>query len=279
MSFHLIRKDNAGMCSNISFVAVSLAYLEKTRGIRNLSFGIPLDLYHCRWDDLFDNLYEPNGTDNVETVDIGKLFELTVGSRRDFDTKTLAFQKQVLDKYLKPKSFICDRIDSLYLQYDIGNATCVYFRGTDIVSEYSLVPFESYLDKIPEGRLWIQSDEQRFINFMLERFPDRAFTIDGFTFSKDGVAIHMNNGKLTDAVEILTITYLMSKAKYIISSQSNVCWVAMMLRGHNEGFIPNFTPRIQSKRRKNSNKWIWVLVVLVIVILIIVAVFAPNRMS
>jgi hypothetical protein len=193
--------------------------------------------YKCEWNDLFEERAKEENEVEVDLINFFK-FKTPENYRPSYEPSLLSEWGKTLKRYAKPKQFIMDQIEKISNEYDIPNATCVYFRGTDMLDR-PRVAFSSYLEKIPpEGKLWIQSDEIDFIDFMMKRCPSRAFVINGFTFSKR--AIH-HDGRMNDAIEILVIIHLMAAAKILIANQSNVPWVALMLRETVDGYIPNFS--------------------------------------
>ncbi len=232
MAVVFTRRVTPGLTSSLNVVTVILNYQMLPHPV---IIDIPLHNYNCIWSDLFEDTV-PKDTPIIATFDADVLYyRVPADQRPSYEQSFLKSCRDIVLKYLRPRRYILNRVDSLAERYAIPEITCVYFRGTDMLDR-PRAALESYYNVIPsEGRLWIQSDERAFIDTMLAKYPDRAFTIDGFKFSD--TAIH-HQGQRSDAEEILVIVYLMARCKHLIANLSGVPWHALMLRGNTQNYTP-----------------------------------------
>jgi len=232
MAVVLTRRITPGLTSSLNVVTVILQVF-KFHLKHPIIVDIPLNNYACTWQDLFEDFISRD-TPIISTYDADTLYFQTPESLRPgYETNFLLECREIILKYLIPKKYILDRVEDISAKYCIPDVTCVYFRGTDMLDR-PRASLETYYTNIPPtGRLWIQSDEKAFVDVMLAKHPDRAFTIDGFKFSDR--AIH-HAGQRSDAEEVLIIVYLMVKCKYLIANISGVPWHALMLRGNTDNY-------------------------------------------
>lgn len=152
-----------------------------------------------------------------------------------------------IKKYFTPTKEIIKIIDSLQTNYQIDyENTCVlFYRGLNKVTETQLCPYEEYmkyvniiLEKNPNMRFFIQSDETEFITYISKQLLNNSFYMYNETrhinkcndtsldlHSKDNIEYYSKN--------FLAITLIMSKCKYIICGTGNCSLWIMFYRGNN----------------------------------------------
>lgn len=237
MVLHLHRPAGAGLTSTLNVLAVVLNHM---RPAEPAFLDIDVSNYGCRWFDLFDACPNaPSTPGGSPREDIVMLYDRAPGWQRPGYTKELLTELGVQVRlYMTPVQRIRDRVAALAEQYDIRNVTACYFRGTDMEDRprASISTYVAALaEHAPTGRLWIQSDEQAFVDELLRLYPDRAFAIAGFRFSQNSTPLH-SGARQSDAEEILTIVHLMSMTKHLIANISGVPWHALALRGSPENY-------------------------------------------
>lgn len=240
------RSDCAGIGSHILVCCVDLAFGNFTSDVK-INFNINLSNYNTSWYDLFEeNTYisqnktlitESKDIINIDIVNLYIKLNIPFHNRHDFDKNIPILLNKYYTKYFHIKQYIVDDIDRLFKKYDIANSTCVYFRGTDKYKESKRIEYDKYLQFIDSNisnKLWIQSDEIEFITYMKNKFPEKSFYIDEFNYSTSyTLPLHLSNTTTkNDAVEILIIMNLMSKAKKIIANISNVIHTALIIKGN-----------------------------------------------
>jgi hypothetical protein len=157
----------------------------------------------------------------------------------------------IVKKYFTPSEEIYSILHTMESKYnlDYNNLSVLFYRGNDKITETPLCCYEEYLsqarkiiDKNPNTKFIIQSDETEFINFMESHFTDSIVFYDEIR--------HMN--KCVSSVDIdmkenidffskcyLAITVIMSKCKYIVCGSGNCSIWIMFYRGNNFGVFQN----------------------------------------
>ena len=146
-----------------------------------------------------------------------------------------------IQRYFSPSEEIRSIIAAMETKYmlDYKNICVLFYRGNDKVTETQVPQYEDYvkrgkalLEKEPDLKFLVQSDETEFIDAMEAAFPmkcivfrdeirhiskslttvDKVFKDDNFRFSKF----------------YLAITYVMSKCNHVICGSGNCSiWIAL----------------------------------------------------
>ena len=103
-------------------------------------------------------------------------------------------------------------------------------------SEYN-THIKSVIEKNPNIKLLIQTDETEFLDYMKENYPDNMFyfkdEIRHLNKSKTLVENHFGNTEYFQ-MNFLAIVNIMSKCKYVVCNSSNVSLWAVLFREHNK---------------------------------------------
>lgn len=163
----------------------------------------------------------------------------------------------LIKKYFSPSNKIKEIIDNIEKKYNLDyNNTCVlFYRGNDKNTETKICQYEEYLkysdeilEKHPNTKFLIQSDETEFIEFMTKMYPDNSFyfkdEIRHIKKCNSTVDIEMQETNNLFSKYFLAITIIMSKCKYLIFGTGNCSMWIVFFRGHNNNTIQNF-----------KNKW------------------------
>ncbi len=160
---------------------------------------------------------------------------------------------QFIQRYFVPTMEIRNLILDMETRYkivDYENICLLFYRGNDKTIETNLCGYEEFIEKAhdvmekhPNIRFLIQSDETEFINRMSSEFPNSFYL-------KDDIR-HMN--KRVSSVDLaapqynyefskkfLAITIIMAKCKHIICNTGNCSLWIMLYRNHAENVYQNF---------------------------------------
>ena len=176
-----------------------------------------------------------------------------------------------IKKYFTPTDEIYDILRALEIKYDLNDYTnicCLFYRGNDKIFETQLPSYDDYLirarrilEKNPNVRFLIQSDETEFVNYIQSNFPNNSFHFKDETrnISKqlttvDQIAYYSNNNDQNYHYSkyFLAITLIMGKCNDVICISGNCSiWIAFF-RGNNT----NFQQFFEGQWLENSNNQI-----------------------
>ncbi|NQU81206.1 MAG: hypothetical protein HQ543_06775 [Bacteroidetes bacterium] len=149
-----------------------------------------------------------------------------------FDIKRIMFLRPFVTKHLKVKTTILNRLDSIANKYDFNfdNTIGVCHRGTDR-GETPHVEYARYLPVINKLlsanrklRIYIQSDEIEFVDFIRSRYPNSFHILDFQISSKTGSVVHKTNKKsgYEMGIDCVLMMLLLSKCNYLVKNFSNL---------------------------------------------------------
>ena len=140
-------------------------------------------------------------------------------------------------------------------KYDINydNICVLFYRGNDKITETSLCEYDEYikyaneiLEKNPDTRFFIQSDETEFIERMTSLYPNSFYFKDETRHMKkqnSTVDKLMRNNIDIFSKNYLAITMLMAKCKFIICGSGNCSIWIMFYRGNNKNVYQNLNSK------------------------------------
>lgn len=171
---------------------------------------------------------------------------------------------RIFKKYIKIKSHILDKVNS-YVDKNFNNEYTVgaFYRGTTARTgaEASLISYDEFSSKlsailkhkgiaVEKCKIFIESDEEGFIDHMQSRFPKILYRTDQVR-SKDGSPIHINPSAPYKLGEDTLINCLLfSKTNLIIKTQSNM----IELASHFNPTIPDIALNTMNTIRLCSNE-------------------------
>lgn len=216
------RNDGCGLCSSLFCVIVRLS-IDKP----DIMYA---DIYHpnykCHWSDIFDNPVSEGQKKHVVNSNPHEIYSNT--NKPQYSIEIIKKWHNAYKQYIRPKFLI----DNFLQQYPIKESIVVYFRGTDKCHEVRRVQYDEYLPHIPStGPIYVQSDEYKFVEFIMQKYPDRAYIIKEFTQNTTGNSMHINS-TVKDAIEISQITQLMACGLHFIYNISNVSLCSLIIRGN-----------------------------------------------
>ena len=160
--------------------------------------------------------------------------------------------QQFIVKYFNPSKDILNIISTIENKYELidhyENICVLFHRGNDKITETKIPSYEetflkanSILEKNPNIRFLIQSDETEFIEEALRKYPN------SIVFNDEIRHIPKNNSKTVDkcmkknnllfSKYYLAITIIMSKCKYIICGSGNCSIWIILYRGNANNVI------------------------------------------
>jgi hypothetical protein len=138
-------------------------------------------------------------------------------------------------KYFKPTPIILNNVDFLLNKYniDLNNEICgVFYRGNDKVKETQKPPYSEFILKAKELmkknnklKFVVQTDELEFLNVFLTEFPNSIYfeevpAICSSNNTNCGQQLK-NEYKVKHTIDFLSIIYIFSKLKYLITTSGN----------------------------------------------------------
>jgi hypothetical protein len=170
------------------------------------------------------------------------------------DFKSLEYNKLIpfIIKYFTPTSEIMHYVSEIETKYslnDYDNICCLFYRGNDKASETNLAPYEDFvnigkiiLERQPNIKFLIQSDEIEFLVRMIHEFPNHILLHDYIRYiSKCGSQVDKlnigNDSNYIFSKYFVAITCIMSKCKYVICNSGNCALWITFFRGHAKGVL------------------------------------------
>ena len=169
-----------------------------------------------------------------------------------------------IEKYFSPSRVVIDAMRNLsnLSNFNPANTCVIRFRGTDKELETIQPTYEEMLQKAlslkanyPDLRFAIQTDENKFRQYIFKNLGDNCFTLEE--------AENNNQRSTHNYIQFYAIILLLSKSKFIITTSGNGELWMLLFRGHASGvsqylrhkeFIYNkLNPSFQSEQ---SHFWI-----------------------
>ena len=229
--------DACGMFSVFNYIAGILFHYDKGEyaglEVDFENVGLYYDPLHgSNW---WEYYCEPIRLGNKENTTI---FQLR--NYRDYDGFAYFTERQlsresvflIIQKYIKIKNHIQKKVDDFILENFTDNyVITLHYRGTDKIVEANSIPYEEVAQKInnyikenelKNYKIFLASDEQKFIDFMQNLFSDSLITYEAHR-SHDGIPLHMQStDKFQIGEEALIDCLLLSKGNVLIRTSSNL---------------------------------------------------------
>jgi hypothetical protein len=153
----------------------------------------------------------------------------------DYKLLNLSDIQPFFQKYFMPNRIILDNVDMLLNKYNINihDDICgVFFRGNDKIKETQKPPYNEFIEKAKQLKesnsnikFIIQTDELEFLNSFLVQFPDTIFFEEipaiSNTYNTNISRILHNDIKTRHVIDFVSIIYIFSKFKYLITTSGN----------------------------------------------------------
>jgi hypothetical protein len=183
------------------------------------------------WEYYFERIATPHTSGGIYTSPYGP----TTGHFSDFTEYNIYRKKayELIKKYVHVKPHVQNIVDQFVeSHFNGGPVIGVHYRGTDKYIEapranYDLVDamINEEIAKIQtdQFQIFVATDEQAFLDYMLERHPERVIFYEDAIRSTDGYAVHLkskeNYKKGEDAV---VDCLLLSKCDLLMKTSSNL---------------------------------------------------------
>jgi hypothetical protein len=158
----------------------------------------------------------------------------------------------VMRRYFQPSDKARTFQSKWIARYDIDPAKtiAVVYRGTDKSTELTLASPRAYVDQArqilerhPDFRVLIQTDEVAVRDLFVEEFGSRCFFIEDMPVSRQGIVVH----ELDDAslqrdrgefgVMLVAVTELLSRVAFVVNHTGNLALWVCLWRGHSRGVV------------------------------------------
>lgn len=141
--------------------------------------------------------------------------------------------KAYIEKYIRIKPYIMDKVTQFQINNFIGYyVITLHYRGTDkFYHDSREVPYSDVarqVDKVIKERvgdqykIFIATDEQRFLDYMVQRYGDSVCFNDAMR-SNNNQPVHINNtNPYQQGLEAVMDVLLLARGHYLIRTTSNL---------------------------------------------------------
>lgn len=227
------RYDN-GFFSIFFSVIGALHYYDK--GLNNCT-GISVEfgnqgLYYDReyglnwWNYYFEPIHLGDLSDK-RTIDLNQFSQFSLEAVYIMSCERC---HELIKKYVRIKPHIEQKInDYLDRLFKNNNVIGVHYRGTDKALEAALLSYDKVIDEIkkeikknPKAKIFVATDEDKFLQAMQKNFPGRILSIDAIR-STNGRPIHYSFGlKYQKGEDALIDAILLSQCSKLYRTTSNL---------------------------------------------------------
>ena len=256
-SYSTIHLNNLTINHNAGFFSCCTVYLQSVLNFFNMKHNLPDEINSIQqffWYKLVEqksqdikNIYfndyaqlrdkiQINYSEDVEVTDLPLEYQFICYKYLNFSKV-----KPFIDLYFSPSEEILQIIKHLESKYELNyeNTAVLFLRGNDKKREIDIPSYDKYISDAtklyqenPNITFLIQSDETEFIQTMQKSFPnnhivfwDEIRHIPRTDTTVDHV-FYNNNHQMSKY--FLSITYIMSKSKYILCNSGNCSlWIAL----------------------------------------------------
>lgn len=204
--------------------------------------------------DYTDEYIKSNDSINIEYYDeINLTNEKREAQFSDYKNLNLQLIKPFINKYFSPSDKILKIMYELEKKYnlDYNNLAVFYYRGTDKRVETNLCEYDKFIEKAKQIKhdnsniqFLIVSDEIQLLNLFKHTFPD--------TIIFNELLTNMNRSFIHSQI-MLSSVLIMSKAKHVICTSSNVSMWIILFRGNNTNIHQYLSPKEYIYGFKNNS--------------------------
>lgn len=181
-----------------------------------------------------------------------------------------------IKKYFTISQKIQNNVEYLEKKYNLNynNLCSIYYRGLGKSVETNSGTYDEYLKKAKEIEnkhpniiFLLQSDESEFYSYMKKHLKNTieldSSSVSNNTDTPDYFSTLSKNERLPHAIKFLSVIYILSKSKYIITSSGNTGLWICLFRGNSNGVIQYLSEKeiIYGVKNKNYklNKDYWLI--------------------
>ena len=200
----------------------------------------------------FDYFEHYNNLENIEINKNTNIFYNELNQVIDYSRLDFTNVIPLVKKYFSPSNAINNIVNNLQQKYnlDYDNICVLFYRGNDKNRETKICSYNDYivyanriLNKNPDIKFLVQSDETEFINLMNKSFPNKCFIFNDeirhMNKCDNTVDVVMKDKNYIFSKYYLGITIVMSKCKYIIFGSGNCSIWIIFYRGNNKNVYQN----------------------------------------
>jgi hypothetical protein len=170
------------------------------------------------------------------------LYRLMSGNRPKWYARQRQRAHEVIQRWVRVKKDILDQVDQFYAEHMKGRAVLgVHLRGTDkgaaegaentrrkIGPDAYFPEVDRYLQKQPDARVFVATDQVQYLEAMRERYPDRVVASDCLRSLDERAPFQMKDrsGYLKGA-EVLIDALLLARSDFLLKSSSHVAEAAL----------------------------------------------------
>lgn len=148
-----------------------------------------------------------------------------------------------IKKYFTPSDTVKSKIELFHHKYNFNNICSVFYRGNDKSKETQISSYNTFinqagllLDIHPSIRFHIQTDEIGFYDAFMNEFPNNSFAcreLPMIAKCSTNVTETLPASKRLDfAINFLSMVYILSSSKFLITHSGNCGLWAVLFRGN-----------------------------------------------
>ncbi len=178
---------------------------------------------------------EPIRFGSTKRAEVKRFSEAEIGERACHTEYNLSRERvhELIEKYIKVKKNILTKVDDFVDKYFDGRYVIgIHYRGTDKRNEAPRIPYATVdhwvRECLQEGKgkkpiFFVATDEQEFLDHMIEKFPDRVVYTNSER-SRNGQPVHLfgNGSPYEKGEQAIVDALLLSKCKVLIRTSSNL---------------------------------------------------------
>ena len=194
----------------------------------------------------------------------------------DYKLLNLNDVQPFFQKYFKPTPIILNNVEYLLNKYniDLNSEICgVFYRGNDKIKETQKPPYSEFilkakelLEKNNKLKFIVQTDELEFLKVFLTEFPNSIYfqEVPAICNSNNTNCIQLlkNEYKLKHTIDFISIIYIFSKLKYLITTSGN-CEIFITFYRNNTNNLFQYLNKNKyihgglNKEYSENNKQVW----------------------
>ncbi len=241
--FHLTYNSGFFSMCSIAFRVISKYYPDVRKVVAKHSF---YDFKDSPFLDIWPLLFSPPSANS--NVALGGELGTKYFHHSKYDQMNFSESTKVIQMYFE-LSNTCKAKANFFLkkyEIDFNKIITVCYRGTDKHIEISPTSINSYISHIdaflsrdPTLRIFIQTDQKQVRDAFIERYPNNSFFIEEMPVTTSDVVMHklIKENKELFAINLLAVTWIMSKSRFLITHTGNVAYWSILFRGNCEGVI------------------------------------------
>lgn len=160
--------------------------------------------------------------------------------------KNLDFKQSssLVSRYFQPSPQVTEIIWQMVRRYEINfeKVLAVHYRGTDKQIEIQPEPVSTWLSEIrkiakvlpDDHRILVQTDQQQFLDAVVEEFGSRVFYLRELPLTKNSEANHHSlpdSERTGFALNLLAATIILSRCEWVLTHTGNGGYWAALFRG------------------------------------------------